>query len=344
MKVVIIGFGLIGRERYNALRELQHVGFPINEIGVYDPYIPEENKYNSGIIWFESLKEIEENNPDWVIVCTPHDVAVEIVKIVSKWACSILMEKPFGRNYKEALELDSLFNNDLINRCYVGFNYRFYPGIQKIYADYRNGLFGEIINVNCEIGHGGNPDDANTWKSSPEFNGSGALCDPGIHMLDLLNQFCIYGIVPKYGTAYKGVWNTGIQEEVNLILTSKNPVDGKNFSINLKSSLVHWRSTFRFEIWGDKGYGIVTGRGRSYGPMEYVRGEKWGWKKGVSQRESEQLVSLSTCELSFYDELKALFFEKNDHKGNLVHRLEPCNSFEALLDMKLYEDCFGIII
>ena len=30
---------------------------------------------------------------------------------------------------------------------------------------------------------------------------------------------------------------------------------------------------------GTEGYGIIEGRGRSYGPQKYIKGERWGWTK-----------------------------------------------------------------
>jgi len=324
MKVVIVGFGLIGRERYNALRELQHAGFPINEIRVYDPFIRNEDKYNSGIIWLESLKEVEESNPDWVIICTPHNINSKLVKEILPWGCNILMEKPFGMNLKDAQDIYNLKIRD--NQLFIGYNYRFYEGVQALKKDLKNNLFGEIININVELGHGGSTLDRNTWKVDPNLNGRGALIEPGSHCIDLL-YYLGFNPKPICGKKWSGFWNTGIDEEVHLILEEDKII------IDFKISLVKWRSVFKFEIYGTDGYGLINGKGRSYGNQTYVCGKRWGWTDGKTQKESEEIVVESDCKDSFYLELKSLLQENN---------LDACNSNNALKNMVLIEECYNI--
>ena len=57
---------------------------------------------------------------------------------------------------------------------------------------------------------------------------------------------------------------------------------------------------------GSDGYGVVTGRGRSYGPQRYVVGERWGWQNHASQLESEVVVIEDDCEDSFEREMRQL--------------------------------------
>ena len=87
------------------------------------------------------------------------------------------------------------------------------------------------------------------------------------------------------------------------------------------------------EINGTDGYGVVTGRGRSYGVQEYRTGKRWGWMKGKSQTESEHVVLVSSGEEVFADEMDALLFDKCDSK------IHPCSSSEGLQNMILLEEC-----
>ena len=321
MKVAIIGFGSIGHERYNALLQLQQEGLNFEKIGIYDPYYIgnfENFRYNS-------LQEVEQFNPDWVIVCTPHDVAVKIVKIASKWNCRILMEKPFGRNYKEALELYNLLRDD--NQLYVGFNYPFFDGIEMFYEHYQAGIFGDIVSIDLELGHGGSPQNRNSWVSDPIKNG-GVLIDPTIHLFHLLLHFKLNPI-PLQGKTWKGFWNTGIDEEVHLLLESEKTI------INIKSSLVKWKSKFSFEINGTDKYGIITGRGKSYGTQEYRVGKRWGWLNGNPQNSTEHIMCVTDCSNSFYKELKNLFNGNQNNKN--------CNALMALNTMKFYDECLKVV-
>jgi len=332
MKVAIIGFGSIGHERYNALLQLQQEGLNLEKVGIYDPYYTgnfENFRYNS-------LKEVEKDHPDWVIVATPHKTAVEMVKNVIPWECNILMEKPFGTTLWKANHITSMLRFD--NQLHIGFNYRFFKGIQALYSDiiedsvYSNVFGKNISSINIELGHGGSPSDLETWKSNPKECGFGALLDPGVHALDLLRLFSYETPTPLYGLNWKGFWKTGIQEEVSIMLDDIGTI------INLKISLVKWKSTFKIEVNGKDGYGIVSGRGKSYGPQTYTRGKRWGWlDSGKSQKETEEVVVTDDCSSSFHDELDALF-------GNArKYSIPPCTAFDALNTMKFYDECLKVI-
>ena len=237
--------------------------------------------------------------PDWVIVATPHDIAVELVEQILPWGSRILMEKPFGRSLSEAQCLASQIRYP--GQLWLGLNYRFFPGIAQAISDARQGIFGAIISVTMVLGHGGSPGMEKGWKFNAIKAGGGCLIDPGIHLLDLCHLVSPSGVTPLQGWRWTGFWKTGIEEECHLLL------QGADFVINLQVSVVRWRSTFRLEIQGTEGYGIVIGRGRSYGPQEYIRGKRWGWQNASTQADSEDHVLTSDCGTSFRDELRSLF-------------------------------------
>ena len=327
MKVAVIGYGLIGGERVKALRQLQSEGIPIEKIGIYDPHLISDTR---GLICYPTIESIKQDNPDWVIIATPHDVAAKIVTEVLTWDCKVLMEKPFGRSYREA---ESIYNSipDINEKLFLGFNYRFFDPLTQLINDMARLEFGDIISIDMEIGHGGSPEQRKSWKIDPRLGGVDVLLDPGIHLLDLLPFMC-FSPKPLFGKAWNGFWNNNMDEETHLILQDYDTI------INLKSSIVKWASTFKVEIHGTDGYGIVNGRGRSYGPMTYVRGKRWGWMlDGKTQKESEKLVATSDCDNSFHDELDALLSGKNKYL------LYPCSAYEALDTMELYEKCLEVI-
>jgi predicted dehydrogenase len=177
------------------------------------------------------------------------------------------------------------------------------------------------------LGHGGSPDDFKGWKLDPVRAGGGCLIDPGIHLLDLACQADRGDLVVRGGTCWSGFWKTGIEEDCHLILSgSVIP------TIGMSVSVVRWRSTFRIELFGTDGYGVVEGRGRSYGPQTYRRGQRWGWQGGRSQAESEEFVVTSTGDEVFLDEMKAILHPPED--GPSVATAE-----EALRAMALLRDC-----
>ena len=327
MNIGLCGFGAIGKQRLQALERLKREGNPIDEIYVYDPCIkkPLNSEYT---LWCKSLEKMEDKNIDLAIIATPHDAAVALAEQILGWGCKVLIEKPFGRSYEEA---EYLYNLSSVNQLFIGFNYRFFDGIEQLLEDTNNGMFGKLININMILGHGGSPGDEKTWKLNPEMGGGGVFADLGVHLLDLLQQVSIT-IYPLSGKSWRGLWNTGIDEEVHLLLTNKDDT-----IINIQTSIVRWLNTFRIEINGTEGYGVVEGRGKNYRNQTYIRGKKWGWlESGKSQKESEELVLTTDCSNSFYKELDSILF-------GTKHYAFPCSDMEALSVMALYEKCKEVI-
>ncbi|MEP6669089.1 MAG: Gfo/Idh/MocA family oxidoreductase [Chthoniobacter sp.] len=326
MKVAVIGYGLIGRERVRALVRLREEGI-VSSFAVHDPFAAAEQAKVEGLggAWCAALADVRAYQPDWVVIATPHDTAVELCIEVLGWAERVLMEKPFGRSLAEAEKLRAA-SWGVKRRLHVGFNYRFFPGISAALIDARAKRFGELVSVNMVIGHGGSPGMEKGWKFDPIKAGGGCLIDPGIHLLDLCH--CLAPDVSLESIhAWSGFWKTGIEEETHLLLRSGRTI------FNVQVSVVRWRSVFRLELHGTEGYGIVTGRGRSYGPMKYVRGRRWGWQNAANQEASEETVNVSECDDSFVDEMRVLF------SGTWEPVLAPCTAAEALEVMRLYETC-----
>ena len=245
MNFLIIGAGLIGQERIKALLKLGY-----KDIYIHDTDVPKDLDKNVKVANKYTFKS---KAPDWVFIATPHSCIEPWVRIVAEWGSKILIEKPFGRNYQEAKEIYSHLKYP--EQLFVGFNYRFYPGINKLCEDIIFNKFGKIISINMVLGHGGKPEDANSWKLNTFDGSSDCLLDPAIHFLDIINMMFPYAAKPLFGKYWQGFWNTGVKEEIHIFY------DVNDFIINLQTSLVRWKSTFRIEVNGVKGYGIVTGTG-----------------------------------------------------------------------------------
>ncbi len=297
MKLInVIGAGLIGQERFKAVRTLQARGHAVKVGLVHDPF-------NSNVAQLAKTYEFVVENDlerflaqpaDLVVVACPHDVATQQTCKALQLGHAVLIEKPVGRDIHETAAIAEAAGD---NRLFVGLNYRFMPGIAALLSDWRAGRFGSPISVRLQMGHGGKPGDDKTWKLDPVRCGGGALLDPGIHLLDLL--LLMTGKKPQLQgtTAWRGFWKTGIEEDVHLLFASDS------MSASIEVSVVRWRSHFEIFALGTDGYGQVVGRGRSYGRQYYRRGLRWGWQQAKDQASSEELVVDDACEDSFVDEL-----------------------------------------
>lgn len=337
MKVLIIGAGLIGQERIAALLKIS-LNFKIKiDITVVDKNENQlkaiQEKYDLNIS--TEINEELVKNPDWIFISTPHAVAPEILFSSFRYCNNILVEKPLGRNLKECMKvIDAMPEN--IN-LYVGYNYRFYRGINMLLNHVKENYFGDIISVNMLLGHGNSPGMEKSWKLNKTLCGGGCLIDPGVHLLDLALQISNSDIKVNGGKIWKGFWKTGIEEEAHLILENKS-----NVIFNIQSSLNRWRSNFKLEVNGVNGYGVVEGRGRSYGNQTYRTGQRWGWESSKSQAESEIYhINNYEAEDSFYEEMISLFSLSSETITNSAVR--NSDHFSAQKVMKLLKDCRNIL-
>lgn len=331
MKVSIIGAGLIGKERIVAIQKLTNEYSDLQLCSVFDPDINARNnveqKFN--VPTCDTLDKALSYNPDWVFICTPHYVAIDCIKQSFNAKANVLVEKPLGRNLYECEDIIKYKPSD--KELLVGFNYRFFNGIEAVLRDCRNNKFGKLISVNLTLAHGNSPGMEKSWKLDPIQCGGGCLIDPGVHLLDLILQIKSGDINVNHKSFWNGFWKTGIEEEAHIIMT-----DEEGTIFNTQISLNRWRSSFKLEINGTEGYGIVEGRGRSYGPQTYRTGIRWGWQSGCSQSESEVIIiDKDSCEDSFFKETASALLYK-------TYLSEPCNDQQALEIMNLLEKCRNI--
>lgn len=321
IRAAVVGAGLIGTQRLAAIGAMEQNGLPVEVVGWTDPASPDAVTFSRR---FADLEALLAKHPNWVLVATPHDVAAGLAERALRTGASVLIEKPLGRNLREADRLLTI--PGARQRLWVGLNYRHFAGVDALLQDVTSGGFGELLSLEIVLGHGGSPTDRESWKLDPERCGGGVLLDPGVHVLDLVRLIGGDDVAPVYVRSWAGFWNTGIEEEAHVHLTSSRlPL------ITVRMSIVNWRSTFRIELTGTEGYGIVEGRGRSYGPQTYRRGRRWGWLDGGTQLGSEEEVVVSPCEDALSEELKVLWALSSESKA------AACPAAEARETMQLLD-------
>ncbi len=333
MKIAIIGAGLIGCERIQAIQALSKENDQINISSVFDTdseiLLKVKNKYDVNIA--ASISDVMTLKPDWVFISTPNHVVKDIAKQAFDIGANVLLEKPFGRSLHECDEIIKLKPPQC--KLNVGFNYRFFAGIESALQDAKLGKFGKLISVNLILGHGNSPGMETSWKLDPIKCGD-VCTDLGGHLIDLINQLSSGDVNIDYAKSWQGYWNTGIAEEVHWVAT-----DNSGTIFNAQVSLNRWRSTFKLEINGTEGYGIVDGRGRSYGPQSYKIGKRWAWLDGKNQSETEQfIIDKDDCSNSFIKETASVLgLSKIIKKYNSP--LLACSYEEARNTMNLLDLC-----
>jgi predicted dehydrogenase len=330
VKIAIIGAGLIGCERIQAIQNIQKIYPHIEICGVFDINNDTLNKvklkYNVKV--FSSLTDLLNTKPCWVFIATSNDAVKHIIQQAFSYNVNVLMEKPFGRSLQESDDILKLKPDSA--KLYVGFNYRFFAGIERALFDAKKGKFGNLISVNMTLAHGNSPGMEKSWRFDPEKCADCAT-DLGVHLFDLMCQLSKDLPVIQYAKSWRGFWNTGIDEECHILAT-----DSSGVIFNLQTSLNRWRNTFRLEIHGTEGYGIVENRGKNYGPQCYRTGKRWAWLSGKSQIDTEEIViDKDPCLNSFTKECINILGLKDKYSEQILSL--PCSGDDARQTMVLLE-------
>lgn len=302
VRVVVVGLGLIGRQRAAAVHSMPSVELA----ATIDPHSPSDGGWPA--LHLAALDDLDPDAFDAAIVSVPHHVAPEIARTVLGAGKPILLEKPLGTTAAVARELEGLASTVRLP-SFVGFNYRFLPNVRDLVYAVASGRLGKLRSIDMLIGHGGHPLSAEGWKLDPTLAGGGVLLDPGVHMLDLLLQLAPDAeLTGVEGT--RGFWGTGIEEDVLAAFRADELI------ASVRISHIRWVNAFRIEVFGEEGYAIAEGRGGNYGPMTLRIGERWGWMKtedvtdqgsrGRAQRDTEDVADFGSREHSLRDELETV--------------------------------------
>ena len=328
MKVLIFGFGLIGKERYKSIKQLKLAD--IEDIEVFDPYFDsnkssqpnyKEKDFDISNVRFIQEKEIKKEY-DFIIFSAPHKENYSLINKYKDNSSQFLLEKPMGLSFQEANEIYEMSSKS--RKINIGFNYRFFEPINALLKDLREEQFGKLININMKLGHGHQPNAESSWRLEKDQIPFGALVDPGIHCIDLIH-YLFQDIQNINGKSVSNFWEKGYPEDIYFLGKTKDQA-----SLMCNVSNVTWKSTFHLHITGTEGYGYIEGRGRTYGTQVYKTGKRWGWTDDKSQKDTEKNVASSDCENSFTKEIEDIMIKKQNIAATAEDGLKAMNLMEKI--------------
>jgi len=201
-----------------------------------------------------------------VIVSTPTPVLAEMSLQAVRSGKHTLAEKPFGRSSEEVRTLAEAARAQRVH-LKAGYNHRYHPAIRRAHEFCAQGTIGRPIFLRAIYGHGGRAGYQHEWRARAELAGGGELLDQGVHILDLLRWFAgeFLEVTGMISTLF---WPISPSEDnVFALLRSKGGALAE-----LHASWTEWKNTFRFEVFGERGYLRVNGLGGSYGPESLCLG------------------------------------------------------------------------
>lgn len=255
MKVGIIGAGLIGNKRAQALGDARLIS--VADIAK-DKAKKLAEKYRCD--YTTDWKKIVTNDSvDIVIVSTTNNYLAPITIEAIKNGKHVLVEKPCARNPKELLKVIKVAEQHRSLKVKVGFNHRFHPAMMKAMEIFDDGEIGELMYIRGRYGHGGRKGYAKEWRAKPEIAGGGEMLDQGIHLVDLARWFA-GDFEEAVGYCKTMFWDMEVEDNCFALLKNK-----KGQIASLHASWTEWKNLFSFEIFCKRGKLEINGLGGSYG-------------------------------------------------------------------------------
>lgn len=257
LPVAVVGCGLIGRKRVEALRGRAEV------VAVYDPDRARAEDLArvagpSARVVDDAAAAVAAARGGLAIVATTHDALADNAVVAAEAGCHVLVEKPGARTAAEARRIaDAATAAGVV--CRVGFNHRFHPSLLAARA-LLDGRFGEPILVRGRYGHGGRPGYEREWRADKVRSGGGELLDQGVHLLDL-TRFLTGPLTLAYSSLSTLYWPMAVED--NAFVHGRLAGGGDAW---LHASWTEWKNLFSLEIACRTAKLEITGLGGSYGP------------------------------------------------------------------------------
>jgi predicted dehydrogenase len=147
MKILIAGFGSIGRRHFRNLRALGEEDFvflrsrrstlPDDEIATY----PAETTIEAALA----------HRPEAVIVSNPTALHLDVAIPAARAGCHLFLEKPLSHSLARLDELQDAIA-DGGGRVLVGFQFRYHPGLQQVKTWLAQGAIGRPLSVRAHWG------------------------------------------------------------------------------------------------------------------------------------------------------------------------------------------------
>ena len=251
----IIGCGLIGRKRANALGGRRLAACADLDRSLAAALAASASDCLATDDWREVVNH---DDVAAVIIATPHHMLAEICAGAIDAGCHVLVEKPAARNADELRPLLRLVEEKKV-LVRVGFNHRYHRAVQKMREIIDSGALGSLMFLRARYGHGGRVGYDREWRAQPLLSGGGELIDQGVHLIDL-TRWCLGDFVSIEGIAQTCYWDMPVDDNAFLMLRT-----AKEQTAFLHASCTEWKNIFSWELSGKNGKVQIDGLGGSYG-------------------------------------------------------------------------------
>lgn len=169
MNIGIVGCGLIGRKRADAVR----VAAGEHRVVVVCDVIEENARKLANHIgsceYVTDYKALcQRGDIDLVVVSTPNYQLAPITLFATQQGKHVIVEKPGGVTSAELEPIMRVIEGTDI-KVKVGFNHRYHPALQQAKAIVDSGEAGPIMFIRGRYGHGGRVGYDKEWRADPGY-------------------------------------------------------------------------------------------------------------------------------------------------------------------------------
>jgi predicted dehydrogenase len=255
LRVAIVGCGLIGQKRAQAMRNARLVA-AADTVFERAARLAAQHPGCAAVADWRAC--VARPDVDAVIVSTINASLAEVTLHAVEHGKHVLVEKPAARS---ARELESVV--EATRRAgvvvKVGFNHRVHPAFGKARELFDARAIGPALYVRARYGHGGRIGYDREWRADPTLAGGGELLDQGVHLIDLARWF-LGDFAEVSGHIDTFFWDMPVEDNGFLLLKTH----GGRVAW-LHASCTEWKNLFSFELFGRDGKLQVDGLGGSYG-------------------------------------------------------------------------------
>lgn len=255
MRVAIIGAGLIGNKRAQALPR----GVTLSWVCDINPHSAKTMAEKFACRHTDSAKTVfHDSNVDAVIIATTNQFLSPLAAEAIKHNKHVLIEKPGAKNFKDIRHIRNAYTH---HRRVVmfGYNHRYHPSFIRLKKIVDSGRYGKLLFIRARYGHGGRLGYEKEWRFDPISSGGGELLDQGSHLIDLTHY--LFGTMKPISAATANFfWKAELEDSAFFLMKNKTGALAQ-----MSVSCVEWKNLFYYEIMLERAKLQVSGLGRSYG-------------------------------------------------------------------------------
>jgi len=258
LKVGIAGYGVVGKRRRKAID--QHPA--LETVAVCDRVFLEDGKFEDGVRFYKSYKDLLKEKLDILFVCLTNDIAPGVTISGLEKGLHVFCEKPPGRDLNDIARVIACEKKHPGLKLKYGFNHRYHDSVREALRIIKAGELGQLISMRGVYGKSAIISFDSDWRTSRALAGGGILLDQGIHMVDLMRLFA-GEFTDIHSFVSNSFWHHDVEDNAYALMRTSSGVVAM-----LHSSATQWRHRFQLEITLAKGMIILSGilsGSKSYG-------------------------------------------------------------------------------